>query len=580
MDSKVKAFRAGDIIVECEPWVWAFHWGTEDKFCANCFQISDNLRACAKCQVHRYCGADCQRRDWKKEHRLECAMLKRISVYKQQMQTESLLEALCIAEMMILLKVLNKHEFSADSVMKNLRNILANAPASHRIPIQATSSELQSPETAGSNEKEAVAREIISLLVSDNDGHLPHSSLSQMAAEFQKLRQKPYFRGLMEAAFPGRPDIIDKPLFDLDIADIHNRVHCRMLTMTDSLSLSFPVHFGAGLFPGVERNRIISKCSDNNAVIKILGKRLRMVAMEDIPKYSGLQDVRCCNMAHFPLSWPLKQRREVFQQAYETICNCRKCTPEFEAEINPLRCVTKNCSERIPSDKRATLRCQRCGACNGSRLQKLQKITKKYEKLLDTLALNQQPDPDSNEMMSERINFLQDLDKASILHTDAHLRFVLGWDVARKIYPEYHPHLALYLRQAGLFAALWFGHPLSDAKYFAVPLIKKAMSEGINWLAESYRIYVKLCGENSHLVSELEVTFEAAAEMYRQLLRKEEQDEHSKLLRVLQDMSYHNMMVMSGSENTVTDSEPRTYSYLRTLVLLFVLALIWFYVLE
>ncbi|XP_055333739.1 uncharacterized protein LOC129585171 isoform X2 [Paramacrobiotus metropolitanus] len=576
MDSKENAFRAGVIIVEREPWVWSFQWGNEDKFCAKCFGVSDKLRVCSGCKVHRYCGEDCQRSDWKKEHKLECAMLKRISVYKHQMQYESQTAALCTTEMMILLKVLNRVKQNPDIVLKNVGKILVNAATAQKIPIRATPAQLQLLETTGTDEEEDAAREFTSLLISDNDDHLPHTSQSKMAGEFRKLRQKPYFRGLMEAAFPDKPDIAYQPLFNSDIADIHDRIHCRMLTITDYVSLPLPVNFGAGLFPGVERNHIISKCSDNNAVIVFRGRRLHMVAMEDIPSYTGISDARCCDLSLFPLNWPLKQRRELFQKYYERVCNCRKCTPEFEAEINPLRCVTINCPERIPSDERALLPCAHCSAVNGSKLQKLGKVMKKYDKLLDTLAHNEHNDTDSCEMLEERIRFLGELDSDSILHTDAHLRFALGWDVARyyagtmrwplaaqlyreivpclrKIYPKYHPHLARYLRRAGLFALMWFDHPRSDDKYFAVPLIKKAMSEGVDWLAESYRIYVKLCGENSHVASELVNTLEAAADMYRQLLRREEQDEHSEVLRVLQNMSYHNMMVMSDSTNTKND---------------------------
>ena len=35
------------------------------KLCWNCFALSEDLKKCSKCRISRYCGKDCQRKDWK-----------------------------------------------------------------------------------------------------------------------------------------------------------------------------------------------------------------------------------------------------------------------------------------------------------------------------------------------------------------------------------------------------------------------------------------------------------------------------------------------------------------------------------
>lgn len=41
------------------------------KYCATCIKISDNLSVCGKCKKVKYCGRDCQKKDWS-EHKLIC----------------------------------------------------------------------------------------------------------------------------------------------------------------------------------------------------------------------------------------------------------------------------------------------------------------------------------------------------------------------------------------------------------------------------------------------------------------------------------------------------------------------------
>ncbi|XP_055333939.1 uncharacterized protein LOC129585324 [Paramacrobiotus metropolitanus] len=277
------------------------------------------------------------------------------------------------------------------------------------------------------------------------------------------------------------------------------------------------------------------------------GKHLRMIALQDIPYYTGLHDIRTCDQSRFALKWPLQQRQEMFVKDYSLVCDCRKCTPAYEAEINPMKCITPGCPERIPSDERAALACPHCGAINEASLLKYKKFRKKHGKVFNAMA---RPFPsgyesDGMELMRERLCFLDDLDHADILHADSHLRFIIGWDVARWcedtrrferaaqlyrdmvpclriIYPKYHPHLAKYLHQAGRFAKGWY--QFSDDKYFAVPVIKPAMLEAVHWLAESYKIYAQLLGEECDVACEIMDEIEKTGDMYHQLLRTEQLD--------------------------------------------------------
>ncbi|KAK7000885.1 hypothetical protein R3P38DRAFT_1816989 [Favolaschia claudopus] len=47
--------------------------GTE--FCAAC-RTQHHLKTCSKCKAVYYCGVECQREDWVKQHRRECEVLK------------------------------------------------------------------------------------------------------------------------------------------------------------------------------------------------------------------------------------------------------------------------------------------------------------------------------------------------------------------------------------------------------------------------------------------------------------------------------------------------------------------------
>ena len=42
--------------------------------CMGCMQFEDNLVRCSGCRRVKYCGRECQSKDWKKVRRLSCSI--------------------------------------------------------------------------------------------------------------------------------------------------------------------------------------------------------------------------------------------------------------------------------------------------------------------------------------------------------------------------------------------------------------------------------------------------------------------------------------------------------------------------
>ncbi len=40
--------------------------------CFSCQEESDSLLLCASCQQAKYCSKECQKKHWKKQHKMEC----------------------------------------------------------------------------------------------------------------------------------------------------------------------------------------------------------------------------------------------------------------------------------------------------------------------------------------------------------------------------------------------------------------------------------------------------------------------------------------------------------------------------
>ncbi|XP_055336766.1 uncharacterized protein LOC129587176 [Paramacrobiotus metropolitanus] len=167
-------------------------------------------------------------------------------------------------------------------------------------------------------------------------------------------------------------------------------------------------------------------CWDINVTMHVQGKHLVVIATEDIPTYTGLHDLRTNENGKPPsrkdmYTMTRDERRDLFQLQHQFPCECGKCTTNYEAEINPLKCTTVGCSERLPSDNRALEPCPQCGALNSERLELYRSFATRYEKIRTAEAPN-----------VTRLSLELDIDDADILHPDAHLRYVCGWDRARQ----------------------------------------------------------------------------------------------------------------------------------------------------
>ncbi|XP_055355858.1 uncharacterized protein LOC129601151 [Paramacrobiotus metropolitanus] len=206
-------------------------------------------------------------------------------------------------------------------------------------------------------------------------------------------------------------------------------------------------------------------CWDINVVMHFRGRRLFVLATQDISNCTGLQD---------------------------------------EAEINPLKCVTVGCSSRIPSDSRASQPCRECGAINTDRLLQFRRFTEHLEMIRNS--------EDSGNGESLETAFFKKLDAADILHGDAYLRFLCGWNVMEKhfkesrfddgwklvpelivclrnICPRYHMLRAFHLSSAAGSAASALPHHVETGlSCFSKPAQRqmKAMSVGVLKMVAEY----------------------------------------------------------------------------------------------
>ncbi|XP_055356509.1 uncharacterized protein LOC129601676 [Paramacrobiotus metropolitanus] len=301
--------KAGDTILERDPWVWAFQWDTYPTLCAGCFLplefATRSPLPCSGCHTHHYCSERCKNTDWKMEHKFECTLMKRLADYRQQLVQQPELQkifqdprnntgqpqggnALLFSVAIILaLKVHNK-------IQKSITD---------RVP--------------GLDGKRS-AREIIQLFDADRS-----SSQAQQNPEFIKSKT---FKGLLTAIYP---KLTDRPAED-ESADILLRVLHNAHPVWDHNSGGLgPQQYGTGMFLGIEKSHSMPVCLDYNAMAILPGKTLRLVAIDDIPDYRGPSDARWCDPRCDATQLPVKQRRDYFQRKYGRVCGCRKCTDEF-----------------------------------------------------------------------------------------------------------------------------------------------------------------------------------------------------------------------------------------------------------
>ncbi|XP_055332302.1 uncharacterized protein LOC129584208 [Paramacrobiotus metropolitanus] len=361
-----RSFSAGDVILTCEPWVWAFNSAAYKDHCANCFQEKQGLRTCSGCQLHRYCSKACQVSDWKKEHKLECAMLKKVG---SNMALISL---------------------SAGSVEYfGARTFDLVAKIANKIKLNVTM-DLGDQGTLS-------AAEIFGLLPanpSSNDGAEPTQESLAESATALGISLSEYWT-------------------------YHQTGGYNAVSVYDIPENHFP--FVLAIYPEAPVEAMTPVCWDVNATINFSGRRMIIVATQDIPNYTGLHDLRHNRLMRDPFSRPLLERRDVFKLTYRRPCTCRKCTKEFDAETNPLKCMTPECREPIPSDRRALAPCPQCGAINTDQLVKLMRFTEKC----DTLWRNR---VDERQQVLQNVEYFKDVKAETFLHPDAHIRYIYSYN--------------------------------------------------------------------------------------------------------------------------------------------------------
>ncbi|XP_055356507.1 SET and MYND domain-containing protein DDB_G0292140-like [Paramacrobiotus metropolitanus] len=491
---------AGDIILERDPWVWAFQWSKYSTICAGCFFpleiVSHSPLSCPGCRTHRYCSEQCQNADWKVEHSFECALMKQLTDYRQQVVCHPELEKLSqdrpamhgphqidntvfAVGVLLTLKVHNKIQ----------KSIMDSIPAL---------------------DGKRSAKEIIQSFDADRS--------TSEAQKIIKFTKSVTFKNFLLAIYAKDAD---RPTEE-ECADILIRVSQNVHPVWDhNREGTGPQQYGAGVFLAMKKSQSLTVCLDYNTMAIFPGKMLRLVAIDDIPNYRGWKDIRLFEPSSHDMMHPVKQRREYFQQKYGRECGCRKCTDQFDAEINPLKCVSQGCPERIPSDERALLPCAQCGALNEPRLQALRRFMEKHETDFkrDT-AMQLGTQPSQGGLKHQKMAIIEELNKLDILQPGAHLRMVCGWIVTdvyeeqkrfeeawtlyqdcmlctRQIFPKYHVVRAQFLAFAGQFAITWAERMANDPPKKSVTttaLIRELVEWGSGYLKESANIYFKLFG--------------------------------------------------------------------------------------
>ncbi|XP_055349241.1 uncharacterized protein LOC129596092 [Paramacrobiotus metropolitanus] len=411
-----RSFAVGDLIMSCDPFVWVLESSAYRTRCANCLQESQDLRTCSGCRLHRYCDVACQSADWKAEHKVECALLKKKGTGSGMETARG--PSNCGTRYTM--------DISPDLIAKVDNKIKLNAVVD--VPGLGPKSAKELWNTLPSNPKS------------------PRINVTYRGRSEEVMRQLG----------------IDVP----EMMSYSGKIAYNSMAIIDTVKETAPI--GLALYPPVSEQLMTPVCWDMNVVLSFRGRRLVIHAVEDIPNYVGFKDLRYADIQE-PFFLTRAGRRLEFEKMYGHPCTCRKCTPEYEADINPLKCVTIGCANRIPSDDRALQPCARCGALNGERLSQFRRFMQQHETIKTGY---------SKELHGAMvIDLLQEMDAADILQPDAHIRYVCGWEwprmlynenrfeegwklmkelivCARNIYPKYHAFRAMVLALAGVSSAL------------------------------------------------------------------------------------------------------------------------------
>ncbi|XP_055332465.1 N-lysine methyltransferase SMYD2-like isoform X2 [Paramacrobiotus metropolitanus] len=283
-----RSFNAGDLIISCEPWVWCLHWNSYPKVCAYCWSEPKELYTCSGCKLHRYCDIECQAADWKQEHKAECDILK------------------CVADELALLHV---HDPDTDTTGVDDFGMMSGSTSSILTQKIARKARLNIMEEIPGHGKLSV-EDILNLFPKLNQ----HDAVNR---RFQRCH--PYLYQALSAQSPS-PSIPD-------MAECVTIVHCNAFPILKPGRKSRII--GTGLFPAVPHGLMIPVCWDSNVTMDFKKRRLFIHATEDIPVYTGLHDLRYCEMPFNVFTKSRNHRRAQFEEFYGRPCTCCKCTPEY-----------------------------------------------------------------------------------------------------------------------------------------------------------------------------------------------------------------------------------------------------------
>ncbi|XP_055328557.1 N-lysine methyltransferase SMYD2-B-like [Paramacrobiotus metropolitanus] len=239
-----RSFVPGDIIIACDPLVWALERSAYITRCAYCLDDSPELRKCSGCQLHRYCNAVCQAADWKVEHKLECSVLKNSSnnASRTYQELASILPA-AAAESSSLPMII-------DMIAKLDNKVRRNTMM----------------DITGFGRKSA--KDLLFMLPTDP---------SNSAAERMRL---PVMLASTQLTILGLPVS--------DFLTYYAILQHNFVPVCDVLANGECV--GLAVYPQVSRRQMTPVCWDINVVLNCRGRQLVVHAVENIPNYTGLQD--------------------------------------------------------------------------------------------------------------------------------------------------------------------------------------------------------------------------------------------------------------------------------------------------
>ncbi|XP_055332462.1 N-lysine methyltransferase SMYD2-B-like [Paramacrobiotus metropolitanus] len=463
-----RSFSAGDVILTCEPWIWVFDRAAYKDHCAHCFLKKQGLRTCSGCQLHRYCSKACQVSDWKMEHKLECAMLKTLGGSMAMMDVTT---------------GTGRTKFYGGRAFDLIAKI------SNKIKLNVT-------------------------MDLGDQGTLSAVDI------FHSLPEQPSWPRVGAVTTDER---VDDSALDLGISPSefvdYNRIGAYnampLRDLREDRDRQYP--FALAIYPQAPFRAMTPVCWDVNVTLNFNGRRLIIVATEDIPNCTGLHDLRHNRMMTDPFSRPLVERQDVFKMFYGYPCPCRKCTKEFDAETNPLKCITPECREPIPSDNRALAPCPRCGAVNSDQLEKFMRFTEKCEALWrDNVA--------EMEQTLENVRHFKEVQAETFLHPNAHIRYVYsynryldylndgrfeeGWKLAqemvaclKKVHPKYDVALAAKIASIGCMAVSAvkkkvLSTPLKKRKRLQ-PFVTAMCPVARSYCKEAEDLYISVLGADS-----------------------------------------------------------------------------------